>query len=231
MEQYEASTFGEIFNTTLNGTRTTGMSRWLFKLLGGYLYVVALIGILANGTSLFIFCKTSRLRTPINMLVVGLLFADLTRSIFGIPLAASSTYAGHWLWGFPVCIFQGIVVYFCGLSSMYILMTISIHRYFLVIKQINITMVTYTPVGISLLCCFFFGLFWSLIPFSGWTRYDYESIRTSCTVAYDSTDDKVLSYNIAIFVFCFMLPVSTMVYCYYHILLKVSYRQVGNLKQ
>ena len=143
MEQYEASTFGEIFNTTLNGTRTTGMSRWLFKLLGGYLYVVALIGILANGTSLFIFCKTSRLRTPINMLVVGLLFADLTRSIFGIPLAASSTYAGHWLWGFPVCIFQGIVVYFCGLSSMYILMTISIHRYFLVIKQINITMVTY----------------------------------------------------------------------------------------
>jgi hypothetical protein len=67
----------------------------------------------------------------------------LTRSIFGIPLAASSTYAGHWLWGFPVCIFQGIVVYFCGLSSMYILMTISIHRYFLVIKQINITMVTY----------------------------------------------------------------------------------------
>jgi hypothetical protein len=54
MEQYEASKFGEIFNTTLNGTRTTGMSRWLFKLLGGYLYVVALIGILANGTSLFI---------------------------------------------------------------------------------------------------------------------------------------------------------------------------------
>ena len=142
--------------------------------------------------------------------------------VFGIPLTAISNLNGRFLWSFPVCVFQGFIMYLGSMSCMYTLASISIIRYVIVTKPTYSAKVKYQITGPVLLTCYVGGIFWSVLPFSGWTRYDYEKIGTTCGVSLDSKDTKALSYNISIFLCCFLIPVIIMVYCYSHILYKVS---------
>ena len=54
----------------------------------------------------------------------------------GVPLAMTSTFAHRWLWGSLGCDIEAFIVYFLGVTSMYILLAISIDRYIAITKPI-----------------------------------------------------------------------------------------------
>ena len=61
------------------------------------------------------------------------------------------------------------------------------------------------------LACGMFALFWALMPLVGWSHYSMEASRTTCSVEWAERSVSVTSYNMAIFFFVFLLPVSVIV--------------------
>lgn len=212
----------QMLNSTSNSSSNEEVPEEIYVFLGVYLSVVCFVGILGNSTALIVFFRHAHLRTRINVFIIALLINDLIMCVFGIPLSAASNFHGYFVWDFSVCVFQGFIMFFGSMSSMYILSAISLSRYIVITRQMSAVVVNNTVSATMLAFCYIVGLFWSAIPFSGWTRYEYEAIGTTCSVALDSSDFYVLSYNICIFVFCYLVPVITMICCYCKILHTVS---------
>ena len=118
-----------------------------------------------------------------------------------------------WIFAKSLCILTGFKMYFIGLSSIYLLACISLERclaislpfdsnYILSKSLIN------KQVGLSL----FVGFFWSVLPFFGWSHYSYEGMGVSCSVEWDERSFNVISYNVVILVFAFLIPCFCILY-------------------
>lgn len=68
------------------------------------------------------------------------------------------------------------------------------------------------------------GIFWSVMPFFGWSYYSQESSLISCCVEWNSDSFNVVSYNISMFVFVFFLPITVITYCQITVFYEVNYQ-------
>jgi hypothetical protein len=50
------------------------------------------------------------------------------------------------------------------------------------------------------------GLFWSVAPLFGWSEYSLEGAMISCSVEWNKKTASVMSYNITIAIFVFLVP-------------------------
>ncbi len=67
-------------------------------------------------------------------------------------------------------------------------------------------------INVVLVCCFM-ALFWSLIPFFGWSHYSLDSSLVSSSVEWQERKTTVISYNVTIFTMCYFIPILLAVYC------------------
>ncbi|OWK61042.1 Pinopsin [Lonchura striata] len=72
-----------------------------------------------------------------------------------------------------------------------------------------------------------YSLVWTVPPLLGWSSYGVEGAGTSCSVRWSSESAESTSYIICLFVFCLVVPVMVMVYCYGRLLYAV--KQVGKI--
>ena len=56
------------------------------------------------------------------------------------------------------------------------------------------------------------SLFWSAVPIFGWSYYSLEDGIVSCSVEYNEKSLNVISYNIGMFIFVFILPFGITIY-------------------
>ena len=192
--------------------------------LGVYLIIAAVVGGLANGMALYVFFTNKNLRSPTNTFIIGLLVCDLCMCVICIPLPAASNIAQNWMFNWSGCVFHAFTVYFFGLSNMYILTAISVDRFIIIAKPLYAAKINYRVVSLALFTCYFFGFLWSSMPLFGWSSFAYEGAGTSCVISYDDHDMSAFSYNVAISINCFFIPVIVMVVCYCYIFSTVSRR-------
>ncbi|KAK3089796.1 hypothetical protein FSP39_006604 [Pinctada imbricata] len=189
--------------------------------VGGVLATVFVCGTIANGCGLITFFKTKHLRSPTNTFIISLLVGDFCMCFFGIPMAMSSSFKTHWLWGTAGCNLEGFLVYFFGCANMYTLCAISMDRYVVIAMPLHSSKITHRVAKLSVLLCWTLGFFWAVVPFFGWSYYDLEAAHTSCAVVWESHDPVVVSYNITIFVFVFFIPVLVMMFAYVNVYLTI----------
>ncbi|KFQ32379.1 Pinopsin, partial [Mesitornis unicolor] len=72
-----------------------------------------------------------------------------------------------------------------------------------------------------------YSLVWTVPPLIGWSSYGVEGAGTSCSVRWSSDSAKSTSYIICLFIFCLVIPVMVMMYCYGRLLYAV--KQVGKV--
>ena len=113
-------------------------------------------------------------------------------------------------------------MYAVGCTSMYLMSAISIERYYVIHKPMNIKKVSYTAVYFVVFVCVFLGLFWTVVPFFGWSHYSFEGVKTSCSIEWNEYNFNVLSYNMAILLFVFFIPLIGIILADYKILIVVS---------
>ena len=63
-----------------------------------------------------------------------------------------------------------------------------------------------------IISCVILGSFWAILPLVGWSYYSLESHRTSCCVEWLDRSTNVISLNVSLFIFVFLLPLSIMVF-------------------
>lgn len=60
----------------------------------------------------------------------------------------------------------------------------------------------------GILACLLLGLFWSVMPIIGWSYYSFEAVSIGCCVELRERSVNVISYNIFMFIFVFIIPFS-----------------------
>jgi hypothetical protein len=113
--------------------------------------------------------------------------------------------------------------YFIGCSSIYILVFISIIRYLKIKNPINNDngpKYGLAIIGIAGSCLN--GLFWALMPLFGWSEYAPEGAMISCCIEWNKRTLSVMSYNISITIFVYLIPLALLIFTNAHILYIVS---------
>ncbi len=86
------------------------------------------------------------------------------------------------------------------------MMLISVERYYILKCPTNVKNMNKKKSYVAILMCVLLGLFWSSMPILGWSHYSLEDSLTSCAVEWKEHSLNVTSYNVAIFVFVFIIP-------------------------
>ena len=187
--------------------------------------LTGLTGTFFNGVAIVIFVKNKHLRTPTNSFVMALCVCDFFMCVIGVPIPTVYAWRRTAIESHAICIVDGFAVFFLALSSMYIHAAISVDRYVVNVRPLASFLVTQRVASLAIGVCFLVGLFWTVMPLLGWNRYTREGIGVACSISWQSGDDaSKASYIFAVFVFCLILPLVVMVFCYGNI-----YRTVGSL--
>ena len=101
--------------------------------------------------------------------------------------------------------------YFCACTNVYLMTMISVERYYILKCPTNVKNLNKKKSYLAIFICVLLGLFWSFMPIIGWSHYSLEDSLTSCAVEWKEHSLNVTSYNIAIFIFVFIIPFGAIV--------------------
>jgi r-opsin len=76
-----------------------------------------------------------------------------------------------------------------------------------VTRSFSAASITTKQTCIIILCAYILALFWTLMPVIGWSTYDYEGTGASCSIKWEERSLNVISYNITILIFVYLIPV------------------------
>ncbi|XP_052777205.1 visual pigment-like receptor peropsin [Mya arenaria] len=195
--------------------------KWGHQIVGAFLMCVTIFGFIENSLVMFIFFRNKTLLSPTNIFILGVAFGDLGMACLGNPLAFTSALNGGWFAGEFFCYWEGFIVYFLGLSQMYLIMAVSVDRYIVIAKPLLSSKITKKVAVISMAVCFVVSLLWALMPFLGFSSYGLEAPGVFCGLHWEDQSFNNTSFIIAIFILCFFVPLGVMIYSYYHVFMTV----------
>ncbi|CAH2315151.1 pinopsin-like isoform X1 [Pelobates cultripes] len=195
-----------------------GLSRTTHSLVAVCLGCILVLGSLYNSLVLLIFVRFDTIRTPINMILLNISVSDLLVCIFGTPFSFAASVSGGWLIGQQGCKWYGFCNSLFGIVSLVSLSILSYERYLTVLKCTKADVSNYRKAWICIVGSWIYSLFWTLPPLFGWSRYSLESSGITCSVMWHSNSTNNVSYIVCLFLFCLVLPLFIMIFCYGHII-------------
>ena len=104
------------------------------------------------------------------------------------------------------CIVAAFLMYFTGNLGILLLVAISLERLYVLWRPMCAGKITRSTVMLTIIVCSSISLFWCVMPLFGWSHYSLEKAKTSCAVEWNERSFSVMSYNVCIFVFVYILP-------------------------
>lgn len=198
-------------NWTLNDeNKPSPLSNFVLNLVGIYLTIIFISSILLNSLLLLVFIRYKKTRTPLNQLIMIMTIFNLIGSI-QFPFVIQSHFVNKWIWSKLVCIFCGYVIYFVGCLQIYLMTAISYLRFVIIRKPFSGELIKLGLTSKLIVICLFLSIFWSTVPIFGWSYYSLEDGLVSCSVEYNEKSLNVISYNISMFIFVFIIPLGIII--------------------
>ena len=97
-------------------------------------------------------------------------------------------------------------MYFTGCMHTFLMTAISFERYYSIHHRKEASKMTFKLMIKLVVACLLISLFWSTMPLLGWSNYMLEDGGTGCCIEIREKSLNVQSYNIAMFMFVFMIP-------------------------
>jgi len=187
-------------------------------LLGVIYCFLGLFSFLGNGTVIYLYLKVKKLRTPSNLLICNLAVLDFNMLVTNFPFFAYNSFSGgQWMFSAFYCEVYAFCGFVTGLGAIWSLACITYDRYNVIVHGVSGKPLTFGKAGAMVLFIWVNAVVTSLAPFFGWGRYIPEGILDSCTTDYLSRDFNNRSYGIFIFVWCYIIPLMSLVYFYFFI--------------
>ncbi|XP_043912456.1 RPE-retinal G protein-coupled receptor [Protopterus annectens] len=174
--------------------------------IGTALLVEALLGLCLNGITVLSFYRIRQLRTPSNLLIISLAVADIGICMNAM-VAAFSSFLRYWPYGSEGCQMHGFQGFVAALSGINSCAAIAWDRYHQYCSRTKLQWGSAISVIIFIWGC---SVFWSMLPLFGWGEYDYEPLRTCCTLDYAKGDKGFVSYLYTMAFFNFVVPIFIM---------------------
>uniref|UniRef100_UPI00398F1AA1 retinal G protein coupled receptor a n=1 Tax=Pristiophorus japonicus TaxID=55135 RepID=UPI00398F1AA1 len=170
--------------------------------LGTALLLEGLLGLLLNGITILSFYRIKELQTPSNLLIASLAVSD-SGICLNACIAAFSSFLRYWPYGSEGCQTHGFQGFMMALASINACAAIAWDRYHLNCSRSRLH---WSSTTIVIVLIWAFAGFWSAMPLLGWGKYDYEPLRTCCTLDYSKGDRNFVSYIIPMAFFQFVIP-------------------------
>ncbi|XP_030629790.1 retinal G protein coupled receptor b [Chanos chanos] len=189
-------------------TLPEGFSDFDMFAFGSALLVGGLLGFFLNFISILAFLRVKELRNPSNFFVFNLALADISLNINGL-VAAYSSFLRYWPFGPEGCQihgFQGMVSILAAISFLGAIAWDRYHQYCTRQKLFWTTAVTMSTIIWAL------AIFWAALPLPaiGWGVFDFEPMRTCCTLDYTKGDRDYITYMLTITLLYLLVPAVTM---------------------
>ncbi|KAI9548243.1 hypothetical protein NQZ68_010462 [Dissostichus eleginoides] len=186
-----------------------------------FLGVILVLGFLGNFLVLMVFSRFPGLVTPVNLLLINISASDMLVCIFGTPLSFAASVRGRWLTGSSGCRWYGFSNAFFGIVSLVSLSLMSFERYCVLLHSSPSDSSQYRRARLAVAASWLYSLVWTLPPLLGWSSYGLEGPGTTCSVEWHQRSPTARSYISCLFIFCLLLPLLLMIFCYGKILLAV----------
>uniref|UniRef100_A0A667Z3W7 Teleost multiple tissue opsin 3b n=1 Tax=Myripristis murdjan TaxID=586833 RepID=A0A667Z3W7_9TELE len=221
------------FVTADSSVPDPGLSRAGHTAVAVVLGVILVLGFLGNFLVLLVFSRFPALRTPINLLLINISVSDMLVCIFGTPFSFAASVYGRWLTGAQGCRWYGFSNALFGMVSLVSLSLLSYERYSTVLRSSQPDSSDYTKAWLAIAGSWIYSLAWTVPPLLGWSSYGPEGPGTTCSVQWHQRSARARAYVGCLFVFCLLLPLLLMLFCYGRILLAVRgvTRQVNRVNQ
>uniref|UniRef100_A0A8C5HHE5 Pinopsin-like n=1 Tax=Gouania willdenowi TaxID=441366 RepID=A0A8C5HHE5_GOUWI len=200
---------------------TGALSRSGHTAVAVVLGVILVLGFLGNFLALMVFSRFPGLRTPVNLLLININVSDMLVCVFGTPLSLAASVRGRWLTGSHGCQWYGFSNALFGMVSLVSLSLLSLERYFTVLGRIRTDSSQYWRAWIAIAASWLYSLMWTVPPLLGWSSYGPEGPGTTCSVQWQQRTAGARSYISCLFVFCLLVPLLLMFFCYGKILVAV----------
>ncbi|KAK5858760.1 hypothetical protein PBY51_002875 [Eleginops maclovinus] len=186
-----------------------------------FLGFILVLGFLGNFLVLLVFSRFPGLLTPVNLLLINISASDMLVCIFGTPLSFAASLRGRWLTGSSGCRWYGFSNAFFGIVSLVSLSLLSFERYSVLLHSPPSDSSQYCRARLAVGASWLYSLVWTLPPLLGWSSYGPEGPGTTCSVQWHQRSPAARSYISCLFIFCLLLPLLLMTFCYGKILLAV----------
>uniref|UniRef100_A0A4W5N5N5 Teleost multiple tissue opsin 3b n=1 Tax=Hucho hucho TaxID=62062 RepID=A0A4W5N5N5_9TELE len=180
-----------------------------------FLGVILLLGFISNFFVLLLFARFQVLRTPINLILLNISVSDMLVCIFGTPFSFAVSLYGRWLIG---CKWYGFANTLFGIVSLVSLAVLSYERYSTILSHTKADPSDNKKAWLAIAGTWLYSLVWTVPPFFGWSSYGPEGPGTICSVQWHQRSSRNISYVTCLFIFCLLLPLLLMVFCYGKIL-------------
>uniref|UniRef100_A0A3P9H0D8 Teleost multiple tissue opsin 3b n=1 Tax=Oryzias latipes TaxID=8090 RepID=A0A3P9H0D8_ORYLA len=178
-------------------------------------------GFLGNLLVLLVFSRFPGLRTPVSLLLINISVSDMLVCLFGTPLSFAASVRGRWLTGPHGCRWYGFCNALFGVVSLVSLSLLSYERHSALFSSNQSYSSQYRRARLAVAVSWLYSLAWTLPPLLGWSSYGPEGPGTICSVQWQQRSGSARSYVICLFIFCLLLPLLLMFFCYGRILLAV----------
>ncbi|CAM5090094.1 unnamed protein product [Eretmochelys imbricata] len=191
----------------------------------GLIYTVfGICSLCGNSVLLYVSYKKKNLLKPAEYFMINLAISDLGMTLTLYPLAVTSSLSHRWLYGKQVCLFYafcGILFGICSLSTLTLLSTVCCLK------------ICFPAYGnrfrrehgrILIACGWAYAAIFACSPLAHWGEYGPEPYGTACCIDWHSSsvNTVAMSYTVALFVFCFIIPCGVIVTSYTLILITVK---------
>ncbi|KAJ4929996.1 hypothetical protein JOQ06_019012 [Pogonophryne albipinna] len=145
----------------------------------------------------------------------------------------AASVRGRWLTGSSGCRWYGFSNAFFGIVSLASLSLMSFERYCVLLHSSPSDSSQYSRARLAVAASWLYSLVWTLPPLLGWSSYGLEGPGTTCSVQWHQRSPTARSYISCLFIFCLLLPLLLMIFCYGKILLAVRSveRQVSRINR
>ncbi|XP_022789249.1 melatonin receptor type 1B-like [Stylophora pistillata] len=171
-------------------------------------------------TLIITICRTRVLRTRTNMFILNQACADLGVALFCMPFSIITCYTRNWIFGDSICQLNGFVNILFEASSLFTLTSISIEKYFSIVKPMRVVITAKKTVTMVIMT-WLTALGLAALPLTGFIAFEFKPGSTQCGVQIPANIGQTI-YSFVVLVVAFLMPLCIMGFCYVNIFLVVK---------
>ncbi|NXX78951.1 OPSP protein, partial [Urocolius indicus] len=190
-----------------------------------YLCVAVLMGSVVlsasilNGLVIVVSIRYKQLRSPLNYILLNLAVANLLVTLCGSSVSFNNNINGFFVLGKQLCELEGFMVSLTGIVGLWSLAILAFERYIVVCRPLGTFRFQHRHAVSGCAFTWSWSLLWTTPPLMGWSSYVPEGLRTSCGPNWYTGGSNNNSYILALFVTCFVMPLSLILFSYTNLLL------------
>lgn len=189
-----------------------------------FLGVLFVFAFLANSTICCAMLQPYRLKIPSNLFPFSLAVANLSLALLHTPYTMASVIMDQWPFDNAWCQISGMLINLVSMASNFSIVTIAIHRYYLIVKPLSVT-ISIRRARTMVLFIWFTSFVTAIPPLFGWNSYRYIPGKGFCSVDWQDGGPHLV-FSIYLVVVSFIVPFVFLLYIYRAIYLKTKRQRI-----